>query len=294
MARTKRVVRRRSSPSPPRPRVVIPTELNEPPTNLKDYCLCVFGEKGIGKTSIASQFPDSLVLMLEPKRRNLRIRQVNIEPMSLKDMSQKNPEMSPWTTVREYVRAILADDSVQTVVIDTIDRAYEACLNHHCFEKGLSHPNDANDYGATWHGIKDDFESTMSKLLYADKGLIFISHAHLREQEAKDGLEQWVPTCSPAAWKYMKAVCDFALYYGYAGTDRAITIRGNAGIWSACGVTDRFLLKSGEPLEQFTTGKSHEDAYKNLLAAFNNKLPQPEVLSPREEKSSRRNGKKPA
>ena len=184
---------------------------------------------------------------------------------------------------------------MQTVGIDTIDRAYEACLNHHCFEKGLSHPNDANDYGATWHGIKDDFESTMSKLLSADKGLIFISHAHLREQEAKDGLEQWVPTCSPAAWKYMKAVCDFALYYGYAGTDRAITIRGNEGIWSACGVTDRFLLKSKkEPLNQFRTGKSHEDAYKNLLAAFNNKLPQPEVLSPREEKSSRRNGKKPA
>jgi hypothetical protein len=218
--------------------------------------------------------------------------------MSLKDMEKGGyPEgASPWTFLQEYVGAILDDDSVQTVVIDTIDRAYEACLNHHCFEKGLRHPNDANDYGATWHGIKDDFESTMSKLLYADKGLIFVSHAHLREQEAKDGLEQWVPTCSPAAWKYMKAVCDFAFYYGYAGTDRAITIRGNESIWSACGVTDRFLLKSihpkvGKPLEQFRTGKSHEDAYKNLLAAFKNNLPPAEVLSPREEKVSR-NGRK--
>ena len=283
MARTRKVSKPRRAATPDI-RVSIPTEINEPPANLKDYCICLYGEKGVGKTSLASQFDNSLVLMLEPKRRNLKIRQVNIEPMSLKDMNRSNPDLTPWQYFQEYVKAVLEDGTVDTVVVDTVDRAYDSCLNHHCFQKGLNHPSDANDFGATWHRIKDDFESTMNKLLYADMGLVFISHAHLRVQEAKDGMEQWVPTCSPAAWKYIKAVADFALYYGYSGTDRAITLRGNENLWSACGVSDKFLTKSGELLEQFSTGDSHESAYKNLLAAFDNKLANDEVLSPREKR----------
>ena len=276
--KTKRVTRKDLS-------VTIPTTLNVPPENLKDYCICLFGEKGVGKTSLAAQFKDSLVVMLEPKRRNLSIRQVNIDPMSIKEMNRVSPENTPWKMIQAYVDAILDDDSVQTIAIDTIDRAYESCLNHHCFERGLSHPSDANDYGATWSAIKSDFEQTLNKLLYADKGLIFLSHAHLREVEAQEGMEQWIPTCPPAAWKYMKAVCDFALYYGYAQGQRAITVRNNDVIWCACGTENNFLTTNKEPIGQFVTGDSHTEAHKNLTAAFVNKLSSEKILNPMEKKT---------
>ena len=271
MAKARKIRRKRA-------RVEIPKEFNEPPTQITDYCLCGFGAKGVGKSSLFAQFPDSLTLMLEPKRRNLRIRQVNIEPAGILELACGGISETPWETLKEYVLAILDDKSVKTVVVDTVDRAYEACLIHHCFQQGINHPNDANDYGATWHKIKDDFETTMNKLLYADKGLVFISHCHLREIEGRDGMEQWIPTCSPACWKYLKAVCDFALYYGYSGNDRAITIRGNDLIWSACGTDSNFLTKNGELINQFSVGKSHTTAFTNLKSAFENNLADEAVL----------------
>ena len=287
MARTqvKKVLKKKSV------KLTIPTEVNVPPENLNEYAICIFGEKGVGKTSLAAQFEDSLVMMLEPKRRNLSIRQVNIEPKSIKELNEDSPELTPWRYVQEYVSAVLDDDSVNTIVIDTVDRAYESCLNHHCYQKGLNHPSDVNDYGATWAAIKGDFEATMNQLLYADMGLIFLSHAHLREVEAHDGMEQWIPTCSPASWKYLKAVCDFALYYGYDGTDRAITLRNNSLVWSACGTEKNFLRKDGTPIGQFSTGNSHSEAYENLTKAFRNELEDEEILEPAVKKERKSNRK---
>lgn len=287
MARTKRVPAKKK----PAIKLEIPKEVNVPPENLSDYCICLFGEKGVGKTSLAAQFDDSLVMMLEPKRRNLSIRQVSIEPSSIKQLNEGNTDMTPWRYVQEYINAAMDDETVGTIVIDTVDRAYEACLAHHCYQKGLNHPSDVNDYGATWAAIKSDFEATMNQLLYNDMGLIFVSHAHLREVEAHDGMEQWIPTCAPAAWKYLKAVCDFALYYGYDGTDRAITLRNNSLVWSACGTENNFLRQDGTPIGQFATGKSHSEAYQNLTKAFKNQLEDEEILEPavkKERKSSRK------
>ena len=275
--RTKRVARKELS-------VTIPTTLNVPPEHLKDYCICLFGAKGVGKTSLAAQFKDSLTVMLEPKRRNLSIRQVNIDPMSIKAMNRDNPKNTPWKILQAYVDKILEDDSVQTVVIDTIDRAYESCFNNVCFERGLAHPSDTNDFGSTWVAIKSDFEETMNKLLYADKGLIFLSHAHQREVEVQEE-EQWIPTCTPSAWNYMKAVCDFALYYGYSSGSRAITIRDDKRVWCACGTENNFLTTDKEPIGQFVTGKSHTEAHKNLTAAFVNKLSSEMILNPVKKKT---------
>lgn len=277
MVRTKKLRRKRTKEA--MSAVVIPTEKNIPSKNFADYCVCLYGEKGIGKTHLLSEFDDSLIMMLEPKRRNLKIRQVNIRPMGMKELNSESPVKTPWQTLQDYVAAILDDDSVQHVGIDTVDRAHEMCLLHHCYQKGVSHPNDLNDYGATWHAIKDDFETTMNKLLYADKGLAFVSHSHLREVEGRDGLTQWIPTCPPACWKYIKAVCDFALYYGYSGgKDRAITIRGNDLVWSACGTEDHFLTKGGEPISQFYTGTSQKVAFDNLCKAFTNKLSDDQIV----------------
>jgi len=275
--KTKRVTRKELS-------VTIPTTLNVPPENLKDYCICLFGAKGVGKTSLAAQFKDSLVLMLEPKRRNLSIRQVNIDPMSIKEMNRVSPENTPWKMIQAYVDAVLEDNSVQTVVVDTIDRAYGSCFNHHCYERGINHPSDVNDYGATWVEIREDFEETMNKLLYDDRGLVFLSHTHRREVEGQED-EQWIPTCTPAAWNYMKAVCDYALYYGYTSGNRAITIRDDEKVWCACGSENNFLTTDNEPIGQFVTGNSHTEAHKNLIAAFVNKLSSEKILNPVEKKT---------
>ena len=74
MAKTKQVRRtKKASSGVSAIRIPSVDEVNEPSTTLTDYAICLFGEKGVGKTSLAAQFENSLIIMLEPKRRNLRM-----------------------------------------------------------------------------------------------------------------------------------------------------------------------------------------------------------------------------
>jgi hypothetical protein len=254
---------------------LIPDSLNEPPKEIGQYAILIYGEKGIGKTSLAAQFPGAFILQLEPRRRNLRVFQRLIKPCSLEELQED--QHTPWEEIKETIRQALEHPKVKTIVIDTVDRAYDACLIHHCFELGIPDPSALNDYGATWRRIKDDFEASISEVLFhpSEKGLIFISHAQLREVESKTETESYeiiCPTCAPAAWKTLKAVCDFAFYYGYQKTRRVMYIRGDEFIWGACGSSEHFLSSDGQPLKVIPMGNSPEEAFKMFMAGFNNTL----------------------
>ena len=61
--RGKRTLIKATNSSPEK--VVIPNGPIEPPSNFLDYCTVLFGAKGVGKTSLAAQFPGSIVLQRE-------------------------------------------------------------------------------------------------------------------------------------------------------------------------------------------------------------------------------------
>lgn len=235
---------------------------NVPPKDLFSFCTCIYGLKGVGKTSLCAQFPGAVILQLEPRRRNLRsIRQV--VPTS-------------WPDLKDWLQAFIEDKHKPTCVVDSTDVAYNMCFDYMCEQAGCDHPTDMNDYGKTWRAISDEFSSTFNQLLYADIPLIFTSHHKYREDaDVNDGPDAKfaAPTCTPQAWNYLKQVCDFAFFYGYYGGKRAITVRGDEQMWAACGVDDHFLDPDGNPIRTFYAGDTTpEAAYKALLAAYDNKL----------------------
>ncbi len=249
----------------------LPTKPNEPPSDLFDYGIFIYGEKGIGKTSLAAQFPDALVFQWEPRRRNVRVLQVP-EP--------GKPELD-WESFCEYQELVLAERKIRTVVIDTIDRAYDACLDYVCQKRGVTHPNQMNDYGETWALVKKEFEDVMNRFLFSDKAVVWISHARYRVVPGRLGVEveQLVPTCKPAAWAYVRAVCDFAFAYTWFEYQRVLYVRGGELIWTGCGTSEHFLQPSkkgmeraGEPYNAIPMGNSPQESYKNLVGAFQNKV----------------------
>lgn len=284
MATTRKMRKKVSDPVAPEITSLIPgpDDLNEPPNRLTDYCILIFGEKGIGKTSLAAQFPHTLTIMTEPRRRNLRIRQVSVEPRTLKEMyamkkvTRHTGEnfQTPWQFLGEVVSEALTDPTVKTLALDTIDRIYDMALTHHCYEREIADPSALNDYGATWRDIKVDFEDLLRRILASGKGLVLLSHARLRPVEVRggDGYDILCPTCTPAAFDILKALTDYAFYYGYFSKQRAMFLRGNDLIWSACGVDDRFMSPQGDPLTVISMGKSASESYTNLTAGFDNKV----------------------
>lgn len=248
--------------------LVLPKKPNEPPGDFEDFCVMIYGDKGVGKSSLGAEFRNAITLMAEPRRRNLRILQVP-------DPNSKEPQLN-WRRVEAYGALIKEQGDFQTVVLDTVDRIYEMAFNHVCEKRGKTHPNDApNDYGQTWREIKDALDGLIQGFLWAGLNPVLLSHARWREVTTVSGdqFEQVTPTCPDACWTICKALTDFAFYYGYRGQRRTFTIRGNDRIWASCGTgEDHFLDPKGRPIAFLPAGNSPKQAHKTLVDSFNNKL----------------------
>jgi len=241
-------------------------EINVPPAELESYLIFIYGEKGIGKTSFAAKFDNPVNFQWEPGRRNLRIRQIP-------NYSKNEPPLT-WPRFCSYLELILPRPDVSTIVIDTVDRCYDAALSDVCFNMGIGDPNEIKDYGATWRKIKRLFEDALIEIIKSGKTLVLISHSVIREIPSKfkideDGKamvkaeEMVVPSCSTAAWLTIKAFADIAVYMGWRRSERVIYVRGSESIWSACGIEDKF-----NGINEIPMGSSAEEGYRNFVSAF--------------------------
>ena len=260
-------------------------DMNQPPENLLDYTICLYGTKGIGKTTLASSIPGSVTIMTEPTRRNLKIRQISLYVNSSEDVQDQverdftnnsgeviDTYFDAWDFFKnKLIPQMLNDDSVSCINIDTVDRMYEACSSSVCVRNGVLHPGDVNDYGAMWRNVKQEFETVFSNIRFAGKGLIFISHAREDDVELNTGTKAkiYAPSCSGQALGYIKAAADYAFFYGYNGKQRCLHMRGCDKIWTACGPEDHFISPNGNPLELISMEGKKWDFIED---AFNNKV----------------------
>jgi hypothetical protein len=255
--------------------LALPSQENVPPSDISESIVFLYGRKGIGKTSLASQFKNSLTFMFERGRRNLPIRMV----------PQKDDPKLDWQLFLDYVELAIKSDTVDTLVVDTVDRAYEQCMIYVCKRAGCKHPNDKNDYGKTWQEIKFEFDATLGLIQDSGKGLVLISHETAKpltktsrrlEREDAESICQYdrmEPTCSKQAFETVQEICDYVLYYGYSDEFRTITVRSpNDTCWTSCGISDTFLDPDGNPVQTFKVGNDPREAYKSLISAHSNEL----------------------
>lgn len=229
----------------------LPTEKSAVKGSLQDYVILMYGEKKIGKTTFAARFPNAIFLMFEPGGKSLALYQ---------------EQMESWTKFVKYVTLLesSAGDEYSTIIIDTVDIAYDMCFDYMCKKMAITHPTDENDYGKSWGLIEKEFKFQMNKLLNLGKGVIFISHA--KEQEIKTRLQgtftRVVPTVPTQAARYFTGTADILAYYGYYGDDRYLVIKGNDNIQAGCRLEHNFLLK--EPQLEITTENVIPDEYVNF------------------------------
>lgn len=266
--------------------ISLPTAPVEQYDHFWEQPICIYGRKGIGKTTSAMSIQQMLdqeygegekkVLNFryEAGRRNLPILQVPFE---------KGKRLS-WTSSKQYLDLFCDDDSYAVAVIDSIDVCYEQCYEYVCGEWGVRQPSEAGrDAPAIWDNIKIEFETTLRAILDCQKGLVLLSHEKSRTEVLADGTEydRWDLSCKPAAAKIVKDVCEFVLHYGYTGTgtqtrrssDRVMTIRNLDNCMEvACGRNDVFMQPDGKPLFRFKVPPVAEEVGPTILSAYNNEL----------------------
>ena len=236
----------------------------EPLVDIGDYTLWLFGEAGVGKTSLAAQFPDAHLFMWEPGAKSLLTRWRQVK------------EWPEWVG---YLDLLENDESVRTIVVDVLEMAYKMCFDYMCKHvMHIDHPNDENDRGKSWSRISDEFMKQMRRAMgMPGKGCVFISHAASREIKRFDGekYDRICPNLSNSPLNMMEGAVDIMAYMYSDRNGRRLQVRPDDLVMAKCRPTDAFKWEDGSPMPSFYLGRDAEEAYQNLTAAFANQLEKP-------------------
>lgn len=259
------VVRRRLSTS-----LTLPTEFNEPPTEFDDQCSLWFGRKSWGKTTLLSQYKNSLVMVLEPGRRNLHIKQV-----------PKEGEAISWELVNQYIDLFIESD-LHVLCIDTVDRFYQlglAWLTSSLSNGGFDDPQRSpikDNIPGFYVSFQKVYEEVLERIRAAGK--IWVLTSHDRKVTTKhpitgDKEERIEPSCSPSAWKIAQSMCDYVFHLEFYKGQRVVTVRDIDNIALACcGRDDVFLNPDGSKISRFAVPSNPQEVYSTILKAYNNEL----------------------
>lgn len=152
--------------------------------DLKGYTVLFFGEPKSGKTTTAAKFPKALILAFEIGY--LAIPGVMAQPIT------------KWAEFKQALKQ-LKDEQVkqqfETIVIDTVDIAYDLCEKFICNQNGVSAIGDM-PFGKGYAAAKKEFDEALRAIPQMGYGLVMISHSQDKTFKDEDGHEyqQIVPT----------------------------------------------------------------------------------------------------
>lgn len=238
----------------------LPTAVSEVSSKMEDYSWLIYGRKKIGKTSLTQHFDGQLHMMFEPGAKALELFKVDI------------PADEGWKHAREYRDLLIAGDhQFRNIVIDTGPTAYDRCLEWTCASMGISHPSDES-WGKGWKAVTNEFKRFHLDILAKGLGLVVLGHDHVREitKENGDAFNQVYPRMATGAEDFYSGVIDIIAYYRYVRDQRWLQIRGDDYVMAGCRCEKNFLTPDGEPVFNIPMGDSSEEAYGNLVKAFNN------------------------
>ncbi len=239
----------------------LPSAPIEPRDDLSVYSYLIYGQKKIGKTTLASCFPDALFFMFEPGAKALRVRWV---------------DCSTWKDAVGYLSALEAtpaDKRPKTVVIDTGFEANLKCMRYICDKENIDYPREDN-FGKDWDKIKRELRGFHDRIFALGIGLVVLCHETVKEQQTFTGqkYDQVVPLLQKATDEFYRAAIDNVWWYHYRGKQRFLQIRGtdHAMGGTALQANRFFNTPTGEIVYAIPIGSDPAGGMKAIENAFHN------------------------
>jgi hypothetical protein len=233
--------------------VAFPTERSVPCTEIGEYSILIYGEEKVGKTSLASKFPEALMLMFEAGGKALSVFQTPV---------------NSWAEFLAFLDLLEAGDhEFNTVVVDTADLAANLCNDFVCQKLVIEHPSDA-PYGKGWSALREEFQKAMNRVCQLPTGVIFLSHATEKEITRRTGetSHRIVPTMSKMAREVLEGLVDVIAYYHYGSEgERVLQIAGDDLVSCGHRIEGAFQRQNVIPM-----GDSAGEGYANFVTAFGN------------------------
>jgi len=189
----------------------------------------IYGTEGIGKSTLASEFPAPVVLDTEEGTHHLEVARVAI---------------SSWEDLRQAVAEIGSGKpgEFRTVVIDSADWAERLLVEHVCGEARKKSIEDFG-YGKGWVVVAEQFGRFLAQcdaLVGMGFHVVFVAHSKVQRTsppDITDGYDRYELKLSKQVAPLLKEWCDALLFCNYDTT----TTQGTDGRTKALGGKRRVI-----------------------------------------------------
>ena len=171
--------------------------------DLSGYITYVYGAPKTGKTTLATQMGDALLLAFEQG--------YNALPGV---MAQ---DITTWGEMKQVYSQLKKPEvkaTFKAVIVDTIDVAADKCKKYICQQNDIEDLGDLG-YGKGWTKFKDEFNEVFRGLTQMGYAVFFIGHHKEATLDAPDGTQRMVvrPNLSNSTRETIAGMADI---YGYA------------------------------------------------------------------------------
>lgn len=176
--------------------------------DLRGYSVFFYGDPKSGKTTIASKFPNSLLLAFEKGYNAL----AGI-------MAQPINSWAEFVKVTRQLKDEKVKEKFSTIIIDTADIAYSYCEKYICSNNGVNSIPDI-PFGKGYALTGNEFDEKLRSIVQMGYGIVLISHATDKVFKDESGVEynKIVPTLDKRANNIVARMADII------GYSRAVTV----------------------------------------------------------------------
>jgi hypothetical protein len=168
---------------------------------------CLYGPEGIGKSSLAAMFPNSVFIDTEGSTKYMDV--------------ARTPAPSSWTMLLEQVKYFKQNPSMcDSLVIDTADWTEQLCISHICSTYNKTGIEDFG-YGKGYVYLEEEFGrllNALSDLIGAGINVVMTAHAYMRKFEQPDEMgayDRWEFKLEKKTAPLVKEWADMVLFVNY-------------------------------------------------------------------------------
>lgn len=142
---------------------------------LSQIKIWIYGAPFSGKTTLANNFPDALMLNTDGN-----INSFNSPYVRIRDELDGRQTVKAWVIFKRTIEELKQGSNYKTIVVDLVEDVFEYCRLY-CYEKlGIEHESD-NSFKA-YDYVRNEFLNVMKSLANLNYNIVLISH----EDTSKD------------------------------------------------------------------------------------------------------------
>lgn len=243
--------------------MILPSNKRRTLDSIKKKTIWIYGAPFSGKTTLANQFPDPLMLNTDG---NIKFVDAPYIPIKndVKVEGRRTVTTLAWDVFKEAIGELeKKDNAFKTIVVDLLEDTYEHCRLW-CYDKlNIEHESD-NTFKA-WDYVTTQYLSTLKRLVNLDyENIVLISHEDTSKditRKSGDKFTSIAPNLRPKVATKVAGMVDIVARVIADGDERTLNFKTNEVIFGGG------RLKVSEtviPLDFDALMKVYEEASENL------------------------------